>query len=116
MSDNRLANISPGLGSLLNRQAQTILLMIETKDNLELEMSEHLEKCREQLIKKHSVKSKINRWLNEQVDVEERKFVEANRFTFHSKAIEKCRDLKFKQEAYFIEKEMKFIKEVRFIF
>ena len=53
--------------------------------------------------------------MNENVDAERKEFLTQNKYTIHLRSIEECKKEGLDQAAYFIEKEMLFLKEVNHI-
>ena len=67
LSEPRLEKLSPGLGKLLSEHARAVLLLQETQEELNAQFVAHIEKFRQDLIKKYSVRSRVTQWLNDRV-------------------------------------------------
>lgn len=104
--------ISPGIGKMLCEHAQVVIIMHEEQNLLHLEMMNHIETYTEKLRERNKVKSLVGVWLDEHVASERKRFIEMNAFTAHLRSVEKFHERNLNQAAYFIEREVTFLKKV----
>ena len=114
LENSQLENISPGIGRMLCEHAQAGIIMHEEQNRLNLEMKNHIDTFSEKLKKKNKVKSLISEWLVEHETAERKRFISMNMFTAHTRSIDKCHEMNLSQAAYFIEREIDFVKKVTF--
>lgn len=110
-----LEAVDQGIGKLLCDTGRAMIIMRQESANFEEEMSNHVKSTIESMEKKHKVKSLIGGWLNKVVEAEKRRFLEANLYTVHMRTLEKLKEANLYQTAYFVERELIFLKEVIYI-
>jgi hypothetical protein len=84
------------------------LFFILSKKNRNL----FIQKIREKLVFDHPIKSKITRWIDEEILNERIKYIHEHQWDAHQLAIEQCRTLGNHQVAYFIQRDLIFRRDV----
>lgn len=111
LSSKELEAISPGIGKTLCDLAKSLNIMKDEKKRYNDDKQKHLEAYKEELKKKHRLKSSVGEWVVGCLKVEEDKFIEKSGFIVHERAIDKCREEGLNQAAYLIAREMMFLRE-----
>ncbi len=109
---SKLENISTGIAKLLCDSARSLVIMQDEETSSQEELNEHMSVFEAMLKKKHNVKTLIYAWLQERMDAENKRFMEANAFTVNVRTLEKLKQANLYQTAYFVERELVFFKEV----
>jgi hypothetical protein len=113
LSENKkLEELSPGISKLLIEYCKALIIIRQITKDLEKELDEHLSNYETELKKKHKVKSNVRQWLNECVFEKRQKFLNENKYIIHVRSIDECKKQHLHQSAYFIERELIFLKEV----
>lgn len=116
LSNEDLEDIAPGIGKTLCDLAKALNIMKAEKERFYNDKQDHLNAYREELKKNYRIRSSVNEWVANCLQDEGDKYVEKNNYAMHQRAIEKCQSEGLHQAAYFIEREMMFLKEVCNVF
>ncbi|XP_059139647.1 uncharacterized protein LOC131927817 [Physella acuta] len=103
--------LQPGLGALLVNQARSVLAMMKAKQNLQAKLDLNKEKLLKHLKDRYPIKSRINKWIEEQMRSFECDFIRQNLWTAHEEAISLCEEEGLDQTVYFLRRDLNFIKE-----
>lgn len=110
-NSTELEQLSPGLGRLLVAHARAVLTMKSVVDTLAENLDNHLKKTRETLIREYPIKSKISRWMEQQLFNERLNYIRQHEWDAHQLSIEQCKALGNQQAAYFIQRDLTFRKD-----
>ncbi|RUS83688.1 hypothetical protein EGW08_008536, partial [Elysia chlorotica] len=110
-NNEELEGLQSGLGPLLVDQAKAVLAMIKAQQNMQKKMDEHKEKLLQHLTESFPIKSRIDAWMNEQIQAFEQNFGCQNLWTAHEEAISLCEEEGLAQAVYFLRRDLNFIKE-----
>jgi len=110
-----LEGIAAGITRLLCDSARSFNIMQDEAASSQEELEEHMSVFTAELKRKHGVKSLIYTWLAEQVNAERSRFEEANVFAVNVRTLEKLKQANLYQAAYFVERELIFLKEVKLV-
>ncbi|KAK6165166.1 hypothetical protein SNE40_023610 [Patella caerulea] len=111
LSNAELDTLQPGIGELLVSQAQTVITLRKAVESLQHNMQKHKEQLIKHLKKQYPVKSRIQAWMNEQLDCFEEEFISQNLWSAHEEAISLCEEQDLQQAVYFLRRDINFIKE-----
>ena len=111
-NSQELEAVSQGIGLLLVEHAKSLIVMKSESDKLAQELSKHLASFEERLRKKYPIKSLVRDWLYDCVKEEREKFEKLHLYTAHERSIGRCTEEGLFQAAYFIERELLFLREV----
>ncbi|KAJ8317953.1 hypothetical protein KUTeg_003044 [Tegillarca granosa] len=110
-TNTELENLQQGVGNLLVAQAKAVLAMKKAVRNVQVKMIRHKEKLVAHLNATYPVKSRIQAWMNEQIEAFETDFISQNLWSAHEEAISICEEEDLKQAVYFLKRDLNFIKE-----
>ncbi len=111
-----LEAIAFGIGKTLISHSRALEIMKQEVENMEERTLKHIEEYRVEMCRRHQVKSKVAYWLAQCVKNERAKYLQANLYTVHLKVIERCKNEHLEQAAYFIQRELDFLRQVWIIF
>ncbi|CAF2071959.1 unnamed protein product, partial [Rotaria magnacalcarata] len=107
-NSREIEDLSPGLGSLLVSHALSILAMKSVAQKLGEDLEKYLQTVKENLIRQHPIKSKINRWMERKLLEERINFIRQHEWDAHQLSIDQCKALGNQQAAYFIQRDLTF--------
>ncbi len=107
-----LEAIASGIGKTLISHSRALEIMRQEVENMEERTLKHIEEYRVEMCRRHQVKSKVAYWLAQCVKNERAKYLQANLYTVHLKVIERCKNEHLEQAAYFIQRELDFLRQV----
>ncbi|XP_022314520.2 uncharacterized protein LOC111119021 isoform X2 [Crassostrea virginica] len=110
-TNTELENLQPGIGLLLVSQAKSVIAMKKAVSNVKDKLTIHKQRLKDHLEKTYPVKSRIVAWVNEQIARFEDDFIEQNLWSAHEEAIALCERQDLNQTAYFLKRDLNFIKE-----
>ncbi|XP_056019360.1 uncharacterized protein LOC125672084 isoform X3 [Ostrea edulis] len=110
-SNTELENLQPGIGLLLVSQAKSVIAMKKAVSNVKDKMATHKKQLITHLQQAYPVKSRIEAWVNEQIARFEDDFITQNLWSAHEEAITLCEQQGLNQTAYFLKRDLNFIKE-----
>ncbi|XP_062594006.1 uncharacterized protein LOC134255480 isoform X1 [Saccostrea cucullata] len=110
-SNTELENLQPGIGLLLVSQAKSVIAMKKAVSNVKDKLATHKQQLIDHLKQAYPVKSRIQAWVNEQITRFEDDFILQNLWSAHEEAINLCEQQELNQTAYFLKRDLNFIKE-----
>ena len=114
-SSDELEQLSPGVGQVLVDHLRAVLIVRRVCARGQEDLVNHMSQFEAQLCRKYKIRSRIRQWLNEHMDNERKRYVAANRFTAHQRAIDECKAANLYQAAYFLQRDLNFIRDVRLV-
>lgn len=109
-----MEEISSGISNLLIEYCKALLTIRQIAKDLDKELDDYLNDYEADLKKKYKIKSNVREWLNECISEKRKTFLNENKYTIHVRSIDECKKQHLYQSAYFIERELNFLKEVHF--
>lgn len=110
--NGEIEKIAPGIGKTLCDQARSLVLMRAQVQTMRDETYDYVEAYKAELREKYRVRSLVVTWFNRSVNEEKQRFSDANVFTVHERTVEKCKCEGLNQAAYFIQRELNFLRKV----
>ncbi|XP_052685923.1 uncharacterized protein LOC128165435 isoform X5 [Crassostrea angulata] len=110
-TNTELENLQPGIGLLLVAQAKSVIAMKKAVSNVKDKLTTHKQRLKDHLKQTYPVKSRIVAWVNEQIARFEEDFIAQNLWSAHEEAITLCEQQGLNQTAYFLKRDLNFIKE-----
>jgi hypothetical protein len=71
LNNQKLEQISPGIGQILWNHLRTVMIMNEARNDYEKCLKNHLDEYQKSLKKSYKIRSNIKTWLEEQISNEE---------------------------------------------
>ena len=97
---------------MLCDSARAFRLIEREVNNFDIELKTHIDLFEANLKKKHNVKVLISDWLVKEFVSERQRFADANVNVNLMRTLEKLKEENLYQAAYFVERELVFLKEV----
>uniref|UniRef100_A0A8W8HZT2 Uncharacterized protein n=1 Tax=Magallana gigas TaxID=29159 RepID=A0A8W8HZT2_MAGGI len=110
-TNTELENLQPEIGLLLVAQAKSVIAMKKAVSNVKDKLTTHKQRLKDHLKQTYPVKSRIVAWVNEQIARFEEDFIAQNLWSAHEEAITLCEQQGLNQTAYFLKRDLNFIKE-----
>lgn len=112
LSNSDLAELGDGIPQLLVQQAQSVVIMHKAVEKIEKELKRSREDHQKCLANDHSVLSRIAPWLRSKLRTAEASKMNTSTWAAHEEAILMCNRHNLQQTAYFLNRDMIFMKEV----
>lgn len=111
LNDTGLAQLGDKIPQLLVEQAQSVLHMVKGVEKLEREIERSQTEHRQFLMNKNQVLSKIELWLQLKLQAAEADALSKRIWSPHEQALEMCHEHNLHQTAYFLSRDLAFMKE-----
>lgn len=111
MSNNKLAELGNGVPQLLVEQAQSVVIMYKAVDKVQQDIKRTREDHQKCLANDHSVLSRVAPWLRSKLRHAEQHKLYKCAWYAHEEALKMCTQHNLHQTAYFLSRDLAFMKE-----
>ncbi|XP_043653946.1 uncharacterized protein LOC122620516 isoform X1 [Drosophila teissieri] len=111
VSDAKLAELGGGVPELLVQQAQSVVIMYKAVDKVEQNIRLIREDHKKCLANDHSVLSRVAPWLRSKLRHAEENRLHKSAWSAHEEALKMCTQNNLHQTAYFLSRDLIFMKE-----
>ncbi|EDW68148.2 uncharacterized protein Dvir_GJ24558 [Drosophila virilis] len=111
MSNAKLAELGNGVSQLLVEQAQSVVIMYKAVDKVQQDIKRTREDHQKCLANDHSVLSRVAPWLRSKLRHAEQHKLYKCAWSAHEEALKMCSQHNLHQTAYFLSRDLAFMKE-----
>lgn len=110
LSNAKLAELGEGIPQLLVQQAQSVVIMYKAVDKVQRDVKKSREDYEKCLINDYPVLSRVAPWLRTKLNAEAMKLCKSS-WSAHEEALKMCSKHSLQQTAYFLQRDLAFMKE-----
>ncbi|KAI8129847.1 hypothetical protein CVS40_1285 [Lucilia cuprina] len=111
LSNPKLAELGDGIPELLVQQAQSVVIMYKAVDKVQKDIKRSREDHQKCLSNDHSVLSRVAPWLRSKLRHAEESKLSKSAWSAHEEALKMCSKHNLHQTAYFLGRDLAFMKE-----
>ncbi|KAM7363338.1 uncharacterized protein ACRADG_000286 isoform 1-T1 [Cochliomyia hominivorax] len=111
LSNPKLAELGEGIPELLVQQAQSVVIMYKAVDKVQKDIKRSREDHQKCLSNDHSVLSRVAPWLRSKLRHAEESKLSKSAWSAHEEALKMCTKHNLHQTAYFLGRDLAFMKE-----
>ncbi|XP_069968935.1 uncharacterized protein [Bactrocera oleae] len=111
LSNPKLAELGDGIPKLLVQQAQSVVFMYKAMDKVQKDIKRTREDHQKCLANDHSVLSRVAPWLRSKLRKAEESKLSKSAWSAHEEALKMCTKHNLYQTAYFLSRDLAFMKE-----
>ncbi|XP_033165249.1 uncharacterized protein LOC117144261 isoform X1 [Drosophila mauritiana] len=111
VSNAKLGELGAGVPELLVQQAQSVVIMYKAVDKVEQNIKRTREDHKKCLANDHSVLSRVAPWLRSKLRHAEENRLHKSAWSAHEEALKMCTQHNLHQTAYFLSRDLTFMKE-----
>lgn len=111
LSNPKLAELGDGIPELLVQQAQSVVFMYKAMDKVQKDIKRTREDHQKCLANDHSVLSRVAPWLRSKLRKAEESKLSKSAWSAHEEALKMCTKHNLQQTAYFLSRDLAFMKE-----
>jgi hypothetical protein len=114
LSHPSIIALGEGIPHLLVQQAQSVVLMHCAIENVQRKLLRTKQALREHVEREHPVLSRIGPWMRDRMREAEASFIEECQWSAHEEALTLCGQQNLQQTLYFLNRDLTFMREVRY--